>query len=184
MYNCTSIKEHAWFIRNSLTVKPLILIGQSCRFLKALKCHRRVTPLGGFKKDGATTVHKDGKLYFSYQLWGLYLYKDNSNTGNAKCRHLKKLTCKVTLRQVFTCLRLRTPSFPHTHIIHYTCSKREGDGEGRIVPERMLEGKQFIKPGRKYQHDWLYVQSINSEKHLLQSPFTGDDILLWCRYSL
>ncbi len=25
--------------------------------------------------------------------------------GNAKCRHLKKLTCKGTLRQVFICLR-------------------------------------------------------------------------------
>jgi hypothetical protein len=25
--------------------------------------------------------------------------------GNAKCRHLTKLTCKGTLRQVFNCLR-------------------------------------------------------------------------------
>ncbi len=26
--------------------------------------------------------------------------------------------------------------------------------------------------GRKYQHDWLYLESINSGKHLPQSPFT------------
>ncbi len=30
--------------------------------------------------------------------------KDKTLGGKAKCRHLKKLTCKVTLRQVFICL--------------------------------------------------------------------------------
>jgi hypothetical protein len=34
--------------------------------------------------------------------------------GNEKCRHLKKLTCKGALRQVFICLRLRTP-YPSPH---------------------------------------------------------------------
>jgi hypothetical protein len=29
--------------------------------------------------------------------------------GNRKCRHLKKLTSNGTLRQVFICLRPRTP---------------------------------------------------------------------------
>ncbi len=29
--------------------------------------------------------------------------------GNAKCRHLNNMTCKGTLRQVFICLRPRTP---------------------------------------------------------------------------
>jgi hypothetical protein len=32
--------------------------------------------------------------------------------GNAKCCHLKKLTYKGTLRQVFICLRPRTPYPP------------------------------------------------------------------------
>jgi hypothetical protein len=32
---------------------------------------------------------------------GLIIYKDTK----AKCRHLKKLTCKGTLQQVFICLR-------------------------------------------------------------------------------
>ncbi len=36
-----------------------------------------------------------------------------------------------------------------------------------------LEGQQqFTKLGRKYQHDWLYPQSINADKHLPQTPFT------------
>ncbi len=34
--------------------------------------------------------------------------------------------------------------------------------------------------GRKNKHDWLYLKSINSNKHLPQRPFTGkfflDDI--------
>jgi hypothetical protein len=63
---------------------------------------------------------------------------------NAKCRHLKKLTCKGTLRQefkLFICLRPRNP---------YT------------IP--------FF-----YQHDCLdlLLQSINSDKRLPQSTFTG-----------
>ncbi len=40
-------------------------------------------------------------------------------------------------------------------------------------PERRLEGQQFTKLGRKYQHDLLYLQSINFDKHLPQSPFPG-----------
>ncbi len=33
--------------------------------------------------------------------------------GNAKCRHLKKFTCKGTLRQVFISLRPRTRFYSH-----------------------------------------------------------------------
>jgi hypothetical protein len=50
--------------------------------------------------------------------------------GNAKCRHLKQLTCKGTLRQVFICLR-PSPPYPPSPFILYTCiqytySHREG----------------------------------------------------------
>ncbi len=68
--------------------------------------------------------------------------------GNAKCRHPKKLTCKGTLRQVFICLRPRTPHQPpplHTVYV-YTSSHR--DGGGVIEPERRLEGQQSTKLGR------------------------------------
>ncbi len=36
-----------------------------------------------------------------------------------------------------------------------------------------IKGNIRRKLGRKYQHDWLYLQSINSEKHLPQSLFPG-----------
>jgi hypothetical protein len=34
-------------------------------------------------------------------------------------------------------------------------------------------GQQFTKLGRKYQHDYLYLQSLNFDKHLPQNTFTG-----------
>jgi hypothetical protein len=58
--------------------------------------------------------------------------------GNAKCCHLKKLTCKGTLRQVFICLRPRT-LYPPSHTVYlylYTRGERQ----------------QFTKLGQKYQH--------------------------------
>jgi hypothetical protein len=50
--------------------------------------------------------------------------------GNAKCRHLKKLTCKETLRQAFICLRPRNTYPPNTlyTCIQYTYLHREGGG--------------------------------------------------------
>ncbi len=40
--------------------------------------------------------------------------------GNAKCHHLKKLTCKGTFRQVFICLRPRTLTPPPLYILLHT----------------------------------------------------------------
>ncbi len=58
--------------------------------------------------------------------------------GNAKCCHLKKLTCKETLRLVFICLR-PDPDTPHLDAvvyrytcIQYTYSHRKG-GEGDLT---------------------------------------------------
>ncbi len=67
----------------------------------------------------------------------------------------KKLTCKGTLRQVFICLRPRTPPQPPYTL--YTCMLiliHTGRGGGRVEPERRLE---FTKLGRKYQHERLYL---------------------------
>jgi hypothetical protein len=86
--------------------------------------------------------------------------------GNAKC-YILKLTCEGTLRQVFVCLRPRTP-YPLTHCTLYVYTVylfTQGRG-GRVEPERRLEGQQFTKLGRKYQYDCLYPHSINSDKHL------------------
>jgi hypothetical protein len=98
--------------------------------------------------------------------------------------------CKGTLRLVFICLRPRIPITPYTLYmctVYRTYSHSEG-GRGESWPkERRGDGQQFTKLGRKSQHDWLYLQSINSDKQLPQSPFTSitglfwdNDILLWC----
>ncbi len=73
---------------------------------------------------------------------------------SAKCRHQRKFNWEATLRQVFICLRPRTPPNPPYTLytcVQYTYSQREG---GRVEPgRRYLDGHQFTKLGRKYQHD-------------------------------
>ncbi len=93
-----------------------------------------------------------------------------------KCRHLKKLICKGTLQRclsVWVPLPILWPHTPLTHcilayciLITYTHLHTEKGGSDE--PERRLKGQQFTKLGQKYQHDWLYLQSINSDKHLPQ----------------
>jgi hypothetical protein len=87
----------------------------------------------------------------------------------------KKLTCKGTCGR---CLSVLGPE-PHTpppltvwyvYTVYLFTQRRGGRG---VEPERRLEGQHFTKLGKKYQHDWLYLPSINSDKHLPQSPFTG-----------
>ncbi len=68
---------------------------------------------------------------------------------------------------------------PHcVYMLYFDSGKGEG---GRDEPERRLKGQQFTKLGLKYPHDWLFLQSINSDKLLPQSPlqdyFLEDDIL-------
>ncbi len=63
--------------------------------------------------------------------------------GNARCRHLKILTCKGTLRHVFICLRPRTQYHPPLHTVYvytYSILIRTGKGE-RVEPERRGEGQ-------------------------------------------
>ncbi len=97
---------------------------------------------------------------------------------NEKCRHLKSIVCKETLRRVFIFLRPRTsyPSPLYTLHIYlykvYLFTQKRGDGE-ILEPERRLERQQLTKLGRIYQRDRLYLQSIRSEKDLPLSPFTG-----------
>jgi hypothetical protein len=55
---------------------------------------------------------------------------------NAECHHLKVLTCKVTLRQVFICLRPRTPYSPPPYTLYLYVqniySHREGERGGEL----------------------------------------------------
>jgi hypothetical protein len=102
---------------------------------------------------------------------------DPNVEGNAKCRHLKIDLYEGTLRQVFICLRPRTPQPPppplYTVYVFTVYLFTQGRGKGRVELERMFEGQQFTKLDQKYQHDRLYLQSIHSDKNLLRSPFTG-----------
>jgi hypothetical protein len=96
---------------------------------------------------------------------------------DAKCRNLKNLTCKGTLRQVFICPRPSTP-YPLPPYIMYACIQyvylfTHRGGGGRVEPERRLEGQEFTKLGRKYKQDCLYLPFMSSDKHLQQIPFTG-----------
>jgi len=70
----------------------------------------------------------------------------------------------------------QNPPPPLTHYINaYKILIHTGKWRrGRVEPERRGEEQQFTKLGRKYQHDWQYLQSTNSDdKHLPQSPIIG-----------
>ncbi len=186
----------------------------------------------------------------------------------AKCCHLKKFTCKGTLRQVFICPKrpplLMTP-YPPLHTVTFCPYTRDifaetrtdniyclkiftklvtfvsdtffGSGNfsreirilavwhmagvvaagnqdipgktrtylgnqdipvyvyavylftpvrggwGRVQPQRKVRGATVQKLGRKCRHDWLYLQYINYDKHLPQSPFTGK-FFRWRHFAL
>ncbi len=100
--------------------------------------------------------------------------------SNAKCPYLKNFACKGTLRQVF--YLSEAPSPPMTpyppppvstvcvhsiHILIFLYSHREG-GEGGELTIEKIRGAIVDKANQKYQHDWLYLRSINSIKHQLR----------------
>jgi hypothetical protein len=78
------------------------------------------------------------------------------------------------------------PSYTLNTNLQYTYSHR-GRWGGELSHSEGYRGN--ISLGRKYQHDWMYLQSINLDKHLPQSLFAymsiflDNDILLWCLYS-
>ncbi len=77
------------------------------------------------------------------------------------------------------CLRLPIP-FPspllHARWIHTPVLIHTGKG-GWEVGEPKVRGALIHKRGRKYRHDWLYLQSINSIKHQVKTTFR-----VWCLY--
>jgi hypothetical protein len=88
--------------------------------------------------------------------------------GNAKGCHLKKLTCKGTLGQVFICRRPRTPYPPPLHIVYvYTVLINTGQGRG----ESCTREKGIWAC---VENTNMTNQSINSDKHLPQSPLKGN----------
>ncbi len=139
---------------------------------------------------------KSEKRYLQY-LWMLKSKKNMKNNelsygddhglikyidSKAKCRRLKKLPVKwLCGRRLSVGGPLPSPDpippWPlHTvyvYIVYLFTQERGAGGGGGVKAERWLEGQQFTKLGRKYKHYFLNLQSINSDKHLLQSPYTG-----------
>jgi hypothetical protein len=65
------------------------------------------------------------------------------------------------------------PTYTLYTCIRCTSSHREG-GRGESGTRGKVRGERFTKLGRIYQHDWLYLQPINSEKRLpLKSCILG-----------
>ncbi len=94
--------------------------------------------------------------------------------GNAKCRQLKKLACKVTLRQVFYLSETQNPVPPTlTHctsvynvLIH---TGKGGGGGGRWTREKGNSSQSWVENATMTE----YLRSINSDKHLPQSHLAG-----------
>jgi hypothetical protein len=95
--------------------------------------------------------------------------------GNAKCRHLKNWPVKGLCGRYLSEAQKSLP-LPLTHCIRvFGIFIHTGKGEGgRVEPERRGEEQQvrvqIKRLGWQYQHDWLHLQSINSDKYLPQSP--------------
>ncbi len=70
--------------------------------------------------------------------------------GNAKCRHLKKLTCKGTLRHVFICLR---PPFAHCIPVYSVYLFTHGRGGESLTREKVRGATVHKAAEKKYQHD-------------------------------
>jgi hypothetical protein len=74
--------------------------------------------------------------------------------GHVKCRHLKNVTFKGTLRQVFICFEPRTPYPPPPYTVYvYAVYLFTQGRDGRVESVKRLEGQQFTKLGQKYQYD-------------------------------
>ncbi len=137
-------------------------------------------------------------LHVTYCL-GLFAVLTNHGLINyidtkAKFRHLKKLTCKGTLRQVFICLRPTPLLWPYLYpctlytCILYTYLHREGGRVGGELTREKVIGATDHKAGSKIQ-TWLTVspvyQSINSDKNMPQSPVPlRVNFLRWQHFAL
>ncbi len=89
-------------------------------------------------------------------------------------QYWKKLTRQGTLRRFFLSICGTFPSYDSIHrpppppqhkcIRVYSILIHTGKGGGRLTREK-VRGIMLHEAGRKYQHDWLYLQSINSINH-------------------
>ncbi len=95
-----------------------------------------------------------------------------------KYRHVKGLCARC-----LSVLWPRTPyppPPPRTHCILYLFTHGRCGGKGGDLNQRGYRGSKVHKAGI---HDWLYLQSINSNKHLPLSPLTGN-FFRWRHFAL
>ncbi len=123
--------------------------------------------------------------------WHFHTYIGNDSTGTQKDKTHKrerKMSSSIIIAAGVLFDWGPHPSYdpilPPLHTAYvYTVYLFTGKGGGEFN-QRERERQQFTKLGRKYQHDWLYLHSINSDKKsLYRLIFLDDDILLWCLYS-
>ncbi len=114
----------------SRTVITLTLCKSGCQFLVLLSCPYRYT--GGPCMAQPCPQYASINHSVNVTAYALWRRKIRLIEGNAKRCHLTKLTCNGTLRQMFICLRPRTPYPipPYTLYvcIQYTYSHRWGGG--------------------------------------------------------
>ncbi len=102
-------------------------------------------------------------------LHGVKRWKIRMIESNAKCRYVKKLNMQrdfaAGVLSVWGPFPAYDPILPPPSTLYtsiqYTYSHEEG---GELIREK-VRGAIVHKAVRKYQHDWLYLLSINSIKH-------------------
>ncbi len=81
---------------------------------------------------------------------------------------------RVILQKNMVSNRVQHPPPPPSHTVCIYCNLTQGRGEGGGSWAReKVRGATVHKAGSKYQNDSLYLQSINSDKHLPPYHFTG-----------
>ncbi len=117
-------------------------------------------------------IHMNGLqcMYRSMNTITLYLIVAAVSKMKPKMRKFGETEISVS-KLSFTQYKLQSPVVCYLHqrpkvkgfFYFFNCRLVANlNWRGRVEPDRRLEGRQFTKPGRKYQHDWLFLQSINS----------------------
>ncbi len=125
----------------------------------------------------------------AWRIHWLINYIDNK----VKCRHLKKFTCKGTLRQYLSVWGPEPHTPPPPAYTLYVCICTiylftQGRGGGESYTGEKVRGTMVHKAGSKIP-SWLKVSLIYvlwkkpAPKSPYKSIFLEDDILLWCLYS-
>jgi hypothetical protein len=132
LHDCLHVKQHVQVTSTEMT--PCL----KCCMFSSLHMNDLLSLTLCFKNN----INTCGEVWHG-------CYSNKTHKSNAKCRHLKKLTCTMGLcgRWLFL-----WGSEPHTSPLPLICCICV-----RVESERKGERQQFTKLGRKDLHDWLYL---------------------------